>query len=351
MDNKHEIIHSIFADAGKHGSLKESVIEHAAKYGVEEINLLFPDAKALDNEPLFLNNKVEWVDKVLKAVHKQPFSRVKTLMADISEDSARAKGYIKGNRKVEDVFSLLKRTTEPTTIYKKQKLDRDDIVDITNFDVVAWIKKEMRLKLDEELARAILIGDGRVASDNFKVSEDCIRPILNDDELYSIKVQVQNSDKYNNFIDACVRARKNYRGSGSPTLYTSEEVVAELLLIRDTTGNRIYKTEEDIKSVLRVSDIVTLNEFNGLVRTDSDGVEREVMGIIANLRDYAVGADRGGQVAMFDDFDIDYNQQKFLIEARCSGALYVPYSALVLELENATPSMAAQVEPAESTEE
>lgn len=328
-----EVQHSIFNDAKRDGSLKDSYLEHAATYGIDGIETLFPDATNLNKKPMFIKNKTEWVNKVLGAVHKQPFARVKTMFADITEETARAKGYVTATLKVEDAFTLLKRTTEPTTIYKKQKIDRDDVIDITDFDVVAWIKEEMKMKLEEELARAILIGDGRLVTDNYKIDEECIRPVYNDEDLFTIKMPLgAEENKYKAFINACVRGRKQYRGSGTPTLYTTEDLLAEILLLEDNIGHRLYKSVEEIKATLRVVDIVTINEMADLVR---DG--KEVLGIIVNLNDYSVGANRGGQVSMFDDFDIDYNQQKYLIETRCSGALTTPYSAMVIEGPVTTP--------------
>lgn len=325
---------AIFNDAKSCGSLKDAFLEHAANYGVKDIEQLFPEAKNVANKPAFLNNKVEWVNKVLGGVTQLPFAKVKTMFADISVDTVRAKGYVKGSLKEEDVFALLKRVTEPYTIYKKGKLDRDDIIDITDFDVVMWIKEAMRMKLDEELARAILIGDGRAASDNDKIDEESIRPIYNDADLYTIKQPIGDEvNKYVGFMNACIRARKNYRGSGNPTLYTTEDLVAELLLLEDTTGRKLYKSVDELKAALRVSDIVTMSAMVGLERPASDSATKthHVMGIIVNIMDYSVGADKGGKVSMFDDFDIDYNQQKFLIETRCSGALTTPYSAIVIE--------------------
>lgn len=332
-DKSEEIIDNIFSDAKRVGSLKDSIIEHSATYGIEEIEKLFPEPSLVKNEPGFINNRVEWVNKVLAGVHKQPFSRIKTLFADITDESLRAKGYIKSNQKVDDVFDLLKRTTSPVTIYKKQKLDRDDMVDITDFAVLPWVKKEMRMKLDEELARAILIGDGRLAEDEHKIDEDCIRPIYNDDDLYTVKFKMGiEPNRYEAFANACVRSRKLYRGSGQPSLYTTETLLSELLLLKDANGRKIYNSVEDLAANLRVKDIVTINEMEGLTRPIADKTkECRVMGIIVNLVDYAVGTDKGGQVSMFDDFDIDYNQQKFLMETRCSGALLTPYSAINIE--------------------
>lgn len=330
--NPEEEIASIFRDAKREGSLKEAFLAHAENYGVKDIEQLFPNSKSVSTKPTFINNNVEWVNKVLGKVKQLPFARVKTLFADISKDTVRAKGYVKGNLKEEDVFSLLKRTTEPFTIYKKGKLDRDDIVDITDFEVVAWIKETMRMKLDEELARAILIGDGRESVDNEKIDEECIRPIYNDSDLFTIKVALgEEPNKYKAFINAIIRGRKEYRGSGNPVLFTTEDLISELLLLEDTNGRRLYTGLEELKSVLRVSDIVTLSDMIDLVRPTKDNKVHKVIGVIVNLSDYSVGADKGGKVSMFDDFDIDYNQQKFLIETRCSGALTIPYSAMVIE--------------------
>ena len=344
----------IIKDAQRTGSLKDSVLAHAKNYGIKEIETLFPDYKLVNNTPGFLNNDVEWVNKILGAVGKQPFSRVKTLMGDISKDTIRAKGYTKAGLKTEEVFGLLKRTTEPTTIYLKQKIDRDDVLDITDFDVVAWIKQMMRMKLDEELARAILIGDGRVSSDPNKIDEECIRPIYNDADLYTIKVPITvatDGNKYKEFINACIRNRKKYRGSGNPTLFTTEETLSEMLLLEDAIGHRLYKTIEELKTVLRVSDIVTMDDMADLERdTDDPSHTHTVLGIIVNLKDYSIGADKGGQISLFDDFDIDYNQQKYLIETRCSGALMKPYSAMVIEEVTDTPSLPAYYEAEEDME-
>ena len=334
--NKGEAIESIFRDAKRNGSLKDAFLEHADKYGIEDIEMLFPDAVLDSSRPHFINNRSEWVNHVLKNVHKLPFSRVKTMFSDVSVDTLHARGYTKTHRKVEDVLSLLKRTTEPTTIYKKGKLDRDDIVDITDFDVVSWIKEEMRMKLDEEIARVILIGDGRDPSDEFKIDEDCIRPIYNDDDLFSVKVDINDADgtnRYKNIIGALVRSRKLYKGSGTPDFYTTDDVISELLLLEDSNGHYIYKSEEELKSLLRVKNIIIVNEMNGLTRETAEGTKKSVYGIITNIADYAIGSDKGGAVSMFDDFDIDYNQEKYLIEARLSGALVKPYSAIVLEME------------------
>ena len=341
----------ILQDAKRYGSLKESFLAHTEDmmmhatgtetatgeqtYGIIGADdWLFPEARLLSTEPEFIKRPNDWVAKVMNGTHHTPFSRIKSMFADITEDEARAKGYMKGKLKKEEVFSLLKRTTTPTTIYKKQKMDRDDVIDITDFDVVAWLKKEMRLMLDEEIARAILVGDGRLTSSDDKISETSIRPIWKDEELYTIKVPVTVNtnatadQKAKAFIRAVVKSRKDYRGSGNPTMFTTEDVLTDLLLMEDTTGRVIYDTLDKLKNVLRVSDIVTVPVMEGLKNTSGD----ELMAIIVNLNDYNVGADKGGAINMFDDFDIDYNQQKYLIETRCSGALIKPYSAMAIEL-------------------
>ena len=330
----HSDMQAIFADAKRHGSLKESVLAH----GIEDIETLFPEPKSMNNPPELINREMGWVKNVMGAVHHTPFSRIKSMFADLTEDDARAKGYIKGNFKKEQVFGLMKRTTTPTTIYKKQKLDRDDVIDITDFDVVAWLKAEMRMMLEEELARAILVGDGRPSSSDDKINELNIRPIWTDDDFYTIKKKISVSanatedQKAKAFIRACVKSRKEYKGSGNPTLYTTEDVLTDLLLLEDSTGRIIYETEDKLRSALRVSAIVTVPVMEGLKRTDEESNELNLMGIIVNLNDYNVGADKGGAVNMFDDFDIDYNAQKYLIETRCSGALIKPFSAIALEM-------------------
>lgn len=328
-----EEISTIFGDIKRYGSLKDSVLAH----GIDNVDYLFPDAQTLTNTPEFIQRDTGWVKKVMSGVHHTPFSRIKSIFADITEDDARAKGYFKGKLKKEEVFGLLKRTTTPTTVYKKQKMDRDDVVDITDFDVVAWLKSEMRMMLDEELARAYLIGDGRLASSDDKINEQNIRPILKDEELYTIQatVSVQSSatedDKAREFIRTAIKARKNYKGSGQPTLYTTEDILTDCLLLTDTTGRDLYTDVAQLAKKLRVKEIVTVPVMEG-VNGKNGGA---LMGIIVNLADYNVGADRGGAVNMFDDFDIDYNQQKYLIETRCSGALINPYSAIALELSTA----------------
>lgn len=328
-----EEISTIFGDIKRYGSLKDSVLAH----GIDNVDYLFPDAQTLANTPELIQRDTGWVKKVMSGVHHTPFSRIKSIFADITEDDARAKGYFKGKLKKEEVFGLLKRTTTPTTVYKKQKMDRDDVVDITDFDVVAWLKSEMRMMLDEELARAYLIGDGRLASSDDKINEQNIRPILKDEELYTIQatVSVQSSatedDKAREFIRTAIKARKNYKGSGQPTLYTTEDILTDCLLLTDTTGRDLYTDVAQLAKKLRVKEIVTVPVMEG-VNGKNGGA---LMGIIVNLADYNVGADRGGAVNMFDDFDIDYNQQKYLIETRCSGALIKPYSAIALELSTA----------------
>lgn len=331
----HSEMQTIISDAKRYGSMKDSFMAHAAEYGIESIDMLFPEPKTMNNPPEFISREMSWVGKVMNGVHHTPFSRVKSVFADITEDDARARGYIKGNLKKDEVFTLLKRTTTPTTVYKKQKLDRDDAIDITDFDVIAWLKSEMRMMLDEELARAILIGDGRLSSSDDKINEGNIRPIVSDADLYTIKKKVTvktsatDPEKAKAFIRMAVKSRKEYKGSGSPTLFTTEDWLTECLLLEDTTGRRLYADENALRSAMRVSSIVTVPVMEG-VKGPSSG---DLMGIIVNLNDYNVGADKGGAVNMFDDFDIDYNQMKYLIETRCSGALIKPYSAIVLELD------------------
>ena len=326
----HDAMNTIISDAKRYGSVKESFLAHAQEYGIEQIDYLLPDVKNLNTPPEFIKRDTGWVQEVMGGTHHTPFSRIKSMFADITEDEARAKGYIKGKLKKEEVFSLLKRTTSPTTIYKKQKMDRDDIVDITDFDVIAWLKSEMRMMLDEEIARAILIGDGRLASSDDKINESNIRPILNDADLFTIRWSVaagtSDDEKAKNFIRACIKSRKNYKGSGNPKLFTTEDMLTDMLLLEDGIGHKLYKTEAELATALRVSKIVTVPVMEGILDKDN----KDVYGIIVNLSDYNVGADKGGAINMFDDFDIDYNQQKYLIETRCSGALIKPFSAIVL---------------------
>lgn len=330
----HSQMDTIIKDAKRYGSLKESFLAHAEEYGIDNIEYLFPEARNVTTQPTFIQRDMGWVSKVMGAVSKNPFSRIKSTFADITEDEARAKGYMKGNYKKEEVFSLLKRTTTPTTVYKKQKLDRDDVVDITDFDVVAWLKSEMRMMLDEEIARAILIGDGRLNSSDDKIKEDCIRPIVKDEDLFNIKAKVTvtssatDDEKAKAFIRTAIKARKNYKGSGEPTLYTTEDIVTDCLLLEDTTGRTIYDSVQQLATKLRVKEIVIVP-----VMENQTIEEKPLMGVIVNLNDYKVGADKGGAINMFDDFDIDYNQQKYLIETRCSGALIKPYSAITLTLD------------------
>jgi len=321
----HSELQSIIADAQKTGSFKEAFLAHAVTYGIENIDFLFPDAKLLSNQPEFVKRRTDWVASVINGVRKSPFSRIKTMSADITLDEARAKGYVKGTLKKEEFFALTKRTTIPTTIYKKQKLDRDDMIDITDLDVVAWLKSEMRLMLDEEIARAILIGDGREPDSDDKINESNIRPILWDDNFYSHKVTVTtpagNLKANDTTIDEILRARKNYKGTGNPAFYTTEDVLVDMLLIKDTQGRKLYPTVNDLTAALRVSSIVPVEVMETVPN---------IVGIMVNLTDYTVGADNGGNVSMFDDFDIDYNQYKYLIEGRMSGALTKPKSALVI---------------------
>lgn len=330
----HSEIQAIINDAKRYGSMRDSVLAH----GIENVDFLFPDARNMNDVPDFIQRDMGWVSKVMSGVHSTPFSRVKSMHANITEDEARAKGYIKGKLKKEEVFSLLKRSTEPTTVYKKQKMDRDDVIDITGFDVIAWLKAEMRMMLDEEIARAILVGDGRLSSSDDKISEDKIRPIWKDADLYTHKVMIaaeptaKAEEKAKAFIKACIKSRKNYKGSGNPKLYTTEDMVTDCLLLEDNNGRRIYESVASLATALRVSEIVTVPVMEGLTRNGQSN-KVELLAIIVNLNDYNVGADKGGAVNMFDDFDIDYNQQKYLIETRCSGALVKPYSAIAVEFQ------------------
>lgn len=331
----HSEMQTIIEDGKRFGSLKESFLQHAEEYGIENIEYLFPEARSLNTPPDFIKREMGWVQTVMSGVHHTPFSRIKSMFADITADEARARGYMKGKLKKEEVFGLLKRTTTPTTIYKKQKLDRDDVIDITDFDVVAWLKSEMRMMLEEEMARAILIGDGRLPSSDDKINEQNIRPIWKDEELYTIRgiVKGDDSDKAalaTEFIDQSVRSMTDYRGSGSPTAYMTAEMLTECLLLKDTNGKRIYSNENEVATAMRVSKIVTVPVMNNQTRKEGSDTYT-LQAIIVNLNDYNVGADKGGAINMFDDFDIDYNQQKYLIETRCSGALTKPFSAIVLE--------------------
>lgn len=325
-----EEIGQIFRDAKRYGSLKESVLNH----GIDQVDYLFPDDKNLTNVPTFIQRDQAWVREVMNGVHHTPFSRVKSMFADITEDDARAKGYIKGKMKKEEFFSLLKRSTGPTTVYKKQKMDRDDIIDITDFDIVAWLKTEMRMMLDEELARAFLIGDGRLASSDDKIDENCIRPIAKDEDLFTVHVDVTvassatDDDKAKEFIRTVIKTRKLYKGSGNPILFTTEDMLTDMLLLTDEMGRDLYADEAALARKLRARKIVTVPVMEGVNGKNGN----PLVGVMLNLNDYNVGADRGGSVNMFDDFDIDYNAQKYLIETRCSGALTVPYSAMAFEM-------------------
>ena len=321
----HAQLQTILTDAQRLGSFKEAFVQHAQTYGIENIDLLFPDAKTLANAPEFVSRRMEWVTQVLNGTRHSPFARIKSLSADITHDEARAKGYVKGSLKKDEFFALSRRITTPTTIYKKQKLDRDDIVDVTDLDVVAWLKAEMRLMLDEEIARAVLVGDGREADDEDKINELNIRPIARDDNFYAHQVVVAANVTGDSFVEAIVRARTYYKGAGNPTMFCAEGILTDLLLIKDKLGRRIYATEQELASALRVERIVPVPIMDG--ETTSGG---ELLAIIVNLADYTVGADKGGEVSMFDDFDIDYNQHKYLIEARLSGCLTKHKTALVI---------------------
>ncbi len=336
----HDAMETILKDAKRYGSLKESFLAHAESYGIKDIEWLFPDAKNVNTPPDFIKRDDSYVQKVMRGVHHVPFSRIKSMFADITADQARAKGYIKGNLKKEEVFTLLKRTTNPTTIYKKQKLDRDDVVDITDFDVVAWLKMEMRMMLDEEIARAILVGDGRSSSDDDKINEMNIRPISRDEDLYCVKAPVAvaaaatEDEIAKAFIRTVIKSRKEYKGSGSPTLFTTEDVITNCLLLEDKNGRVIYDTVDKLATALRVKEIVPVEVMEN-AKTMVNKVEKPLMAIMVNLVDYYVGADKGGAINMFDDFDIDYNQQKYLMETRCSGALVKPFSAIAVALDQA----------------
>lgn len=334
----HADIEAIFNNAQRTGSLKHAVDDQLGQnYGIVNIDYLFPDAQKVDRTPQFINRDTGWVSEVMGSVHHTPFSRIKSVFADITRDEARARGYTKGKRKLEEVFALLKRTTVPQTIYKKQKLDRDDVIDIVDFDVVAWMKGEMRLKLDEEIARAILIGDGRLDGTDDKINETNIRPVWKDDDLFTVKALVTypnnatEDQEAKAFIRSVIRARKNYKGSGDPVMFTTEDQLTSMLLIEDNNGRIIYDSVSKLANVLRVKKIVTVPVMENQTRTDGTGATRTLLALIVNLTDYNVGADKGGAVSLFDDFDIDYNAMKYLIETRCSGALVKPYSAIAVE--------------------
>lgn len=314
------------------GSLKEAFLAHAGTYGIDNIGYLFPDAQNVTDTPTWVSRNMAWVGKVLSGTKHSPFSRIKTQHADITADEARAKGYVTGALKKEEVFSLLKRTTSPTTIYKKQKLDRDDIVDITDMDVVAWIKMEMRVMLNEEIARAILVSDGRAVDSEDKIQEANIRPIWKDDDFYAHKIAVANDILAEDLVDEIIKSREFYKGSGSPTLFTTTKNLLEMLLLKDKMGRRLYATVAELANILLVDEIVEVPVMENLTRVRTlDSKVMSLVGIIVNLKDYTVGADKGGSVNMFDDFDIDYNQYKYLMETRISGALTLPKSAIIIE--------------------
>ena len=328
----HSQMVEIFEDAQRTGSLKESFLAHIATYGIDPIEDLFPEARTITPTPELIKRDTEWVAGVISGTRHSPFSRIKSTAANITADEARALGYVKGEKKKEEIVRILKRTTTPTTIYKKQKLDRDDIIDITDFDVVAWLKAEMRIMLDEEIARAVLIGDGRpVDGDDDKINEECIRPVYTDDDLYSHHVKLTSEKTVEDLIDEILRARKEYKGSGNPAMYTDTDTLTDMLLLKDITGRRIFRTVSELAAELRVSKIVEVPVMEDQTRLDDDEDTLQLKAIIVNLSDYVIGADKGGSINMFDDFDIDYNQYKYLMETRISGALIRPKSALVIE--------------------
>ena len=337
-DEDDKLVHAIGTGIPKIDTTGMVTPTGSETYGFKSPDMFYPDARPLNTPPEFIGRDQAWVTKVLTPAHRTPFSRVKSWFADITEDEARARGYIKGTQKKQEVFKTLKRETTPTTVYKMQKLDRDDIIDITDFDVVSWIRGEMRTMLNEELARAILISDGREGGTDGKISEEHIRPIAKDVDLFNVKVNLKytdemtDADKAKMIIDGVIRAHKNYKGSGNPTLFTTEDWLTEMLLLEDKLGHKLYKTVGELATALRVSEIVTVELMEGQY-TDGEAKKKELMGVIVNMRDYNIGMDRGGQVSMFDDFDIDYNQQKYLIETRMSGALTKPFSAVTITLE------------------
>ena len=313
---------------------QDEVLAHAATYGIDNIGYLFPDARTTTNTPQFIKRDTEWVSKVFGAAKHVPFSRIKTVLADITADEARARGYIKGNEKADEVITLLKRTTDPQTVYKKQKLDRDDIIDITDFDVVVWLRMEMRMMLEEEIARAQLVGDGRLSSSDDKIKEDKIRPIATDDAIYTIEIQIPTNATTAQMIDEIIKGRKQYKGTGTPAFYTTPDVNGDMLLLKDTTGRRLYNTEADLAAGIRAREIIEVPVMENKVvvltpaTVSETGLQKRLVGISVNMTDYSLGADKGGSISMFDDFDIDFNQFKYLIETRCSGALTMPHSAI-----------------------
>ena len=338
----HSEFQEIIGEARRRGSLKDAFLEH----GITDIDTLFPDAQTIDKTPGFIQRDNGWVAGVMAAVHKTPFSRVKSIFADITEDEARAKGYIKGKQKKDEVFKMLKRVTTPVTVYKKQSLDRDDMLDITDFDMIPWLKGEMRMMLNEELARAFLFGDGRSTSAEDKINEQNIRPVWTDDDVYTVKSEITITkattaeEKAQAFIKACIKSRKEYKGSGNPNMYMSEDMLTDCLLLEDKNGRVIYDTVEKLATRLRVNKIIPVPVMEGLSRVK--GVNTHFLaGLYVNLTDYNVGTDKGGDVTMFDDFDIDFNKQKYLIETRCSGAMCKPYGAVAIEFVQATSDIAA----------
>lgn len=344
----HAEMKAIMDEAQKCGSFKQAVLAHAATYGIDNIEILFPDAKNVTTPPDWIKRRTEWVSSVINGARHSPFSRIKTQTADITADEARARGYIKGNQKVEEVFPVMQRVTTPTTIYKKQKLDRDDIIDITDFSVVAWIRQEMRVMLDEEIARAVLVGDGRSAlgtdgkPNPDKINEENIRPIWKENDLYCTKVQLDATAKTEEIMDGIIRAMDEYEGSGSPTMFCTQSFVTDMLLLRDSIGRRLYESEASITNFLGVSNIVKVPIMKGLSREDSDGNTMELKAILVNMSDYTIGADKGGEITSYDDFDIDYNQYKYLLETRLSGALIHPKTAVVVELKTPKPTPGGQ---------
>lgn len=346
-NDEFELAHSAVADAledaRRHNlsSFKDAFLQHAGTYGIDNIEVLFPDARSVTDEPTFIKRRTDWVSGVLNEAKHSPFSRIKSIHADITEDKARALGYTKGTKKKEEVFKLLKRVTTPTTIYKKQKFDRDDLIDITDLNVVAWVKKEMRLMLDEELARALLIGDGREISSQDKINEENIRPIWKDDSLYTIKVLLEKKVVGEDLVDAFIKSFADYEGTGTPKLYTTKTIVTELLLLKDKIGRRLYETKASLASALGVSEIVEVPVMKGATRETKKNGTADLLGIIVNMADYTIGADKGGEVNMFDDFDIDFNQFKYLLETRVSGALTQPKTAIAVERKQADTAIVA----------
>lgn len=324
------------ADAKRNGSLKEAFLAH----GINNIDTLFPEAQNVNRTPELISRDMEWVNTVMAGVSKTPFSRIKSTAANITADEARAKGYVKGAQKVEEVITSLKRTTTPQTVYKFQKLDRDDVIDITDFDVIVFIKSEMRVMLNEELARAFLIGDGRSGASPDKINPLNIRPIYGDDPVYTVvrtltpAANATAAQKAKAFIQDVIRSRKLYKGSGNPSLFTTEDQLVEMLLLEDTNGRVIYDTVDKLKTALRVKDVITVPVMEGVNRVVADD-QFDLLGILVNLTDYSVGADKGGQVSLFEDFDLNFNKHEYLIETRCSGALKKPYSAIVFESKGA----------------